>query len=106
MRKKRHIWHHCLKNRAVSFCPMYLFAPVSPMITVIIIIALFLQCFHTLARSVYGWHAQRALLMIAEVSTKKNEPKRGKRDTALSILVQKSGPALAVLPDRRQRPCM
>ena len=42
------------------------------------------QCFHTLARSVYGWHAQQALLMIAlinwksEVSTKKNEPKREK----------------------------
>ena len=28
--KKRHIWHHHLKNRAVSFCPMYHFAPVSP----------------------------------------------------------------------------
>ena len=28
--KKRHIWHHRLKNRAVSFCPMYHFAPVSP----------------------------------------------------------------------------
>ena len=54
--------------------------------------------------------AQRALLMIAsinwksEVSTKKNEPKREKKDTAESILVQKSGPALAVLPDRRRRP--
>ena len=65
---------------------------------------------HTLARSVYGWHAQRALLMItsinwkSEVSTKKNEPKQEKRDTAESILVQKSGPALAVLPDRRRRP--
>ena len=70
------------------------------------------QCFHTLARSVYGWlyNAQRALLMIAsinwksEVSTKKNEPKREKRDTAESIFVQKSGAALAVLPDRRRRP--
>ena len=57
------------------------------------------------------WHAQRALLMIAsinwksEVSTKKNEPKRQKRDMAESIFVQKSGPALAVLPDRRRRPC-
>ena len=29
--KKRQIWHHRLKNRAVSFCPMYHFAPVSPM---------------------------------------------------------------------------
>ena len=38
-------------------------------------------------------------------STKKNEPKREKKDTAESILVQKSGPALAVLPDRRRRPC-
>ena len=28
-----------------------------------------------------------------------------KRDTAESILVQKNGPALAVLPDRRRRPC-
>ena len=28
--KKRHIWHHRLKNGAVSFCPMYHFAPVSP----------------------------------------------------------------------------
>ena len=28
--KKRHIWHHRLKIRAVSFCPMYHFAPVSP----------------------------------------------------------------------------
>ena len=28
--KKRHIWHHRLKNRAVSFCPMYHFAPISP----------------------------------------------------------------------------
>ena len=28
--KKRHIWHHRLENRAVSFCPMYHFAPVSP----------------------------------------------------------------------------
>ena len=37
--------------------------------------------------------------------TKKNEPKREKRDTAESILVQKSGPALAVLSDRRRRPC-
>ena len=69
------------------------------------------QCFHTLARSVYGWHAQRALLMIAsinwksEVSTKKNEPKREKRDTAESIHIQKSGAALVVLPDRRRRPC-
>ena len=35
---------------------------------------------------------------------KENEPKREKRDTAESILVQKSGPALAVLPDRRRRP--
>ena len=24
--KKRHIWHHHLKNRAVSFCPVYHFA--------------------------------------------------------------------------------
>ena len=43
------------------------------------------QCFHTLARSVYGWHAQRALSMIAsinwkwEVSAKKNEPKTRKK---------------------------
>ena len=37
--------------------------------------------------------------------TKKNEPKREKRDTVEIILVQKSGPALAVLPDRRRRPC-
>ena len=29
-----------------------------------------------------------------------------KRDTAESILGQKSGPALAVLPDRRRRPCI
>ena len=36
----------------------------------------------------------------------KNEPKREKRDTAESILVQKSGPALAVLLDRRRRPCI
>ena len=36
---------------------------------------------------------------------KKNEPKQEKMDTAESILVQKSGPALAVLPDRRRRPC-
>ena len=28
--KKRHTWHRHLKNRAVSFCPMYHFAPVSP----------------------------------------------------------------------------
>ena len=68
------------------------------------------QSFHTLARSIYGWHAQRALLTIAsikwksEVSTKKKEPKREKRDTAESIPVKKSGPALAVLPDRRRRP--
>ena len=41
----------------------------------------------------------------SEVSTKKNEPKREKRDTVESILVQKSGAALAVLPDRRRRPC-
>ena len=38
--------------------------------------------------------------------TKKNEPKREKRDTAEIILVQKSDPALAVLPDRRRRPCL
>ena len=25
-----HIWHHRLKNRAVSFCPINHFAPVSP----------------------------------------------------------------------------
>ena len=30
--KKGHIWHHRLKNRAVSFCPVYHFAPVSPTI--------------------------------------------------------------------------
>ena len=35
---------------------------------------------------------------------KENEPEQEKRDTAESILVQKSGPALAVLPDRRRRP--
>ena len=29
--KKRHIWHHRLKNRAVSFCPVYHFAR-SPLI--------------------------------------------------------------------------
>ena len=28
--KKRHIWHHRLKNGTVSFCPVYHFAPVSP----------------------------------------------------------------------------
>ena len=41
----------------------------------------------------------------SEVSTKKNEQKREKRNTAESILVQRSGAALAVLPDRRRRPC-
>ena len=35
---------------------------------------------------------------------KKNEPKREKRDTTESKFVQKGGPALAVLPDRRRRP--
>ena len=30
MSKKRHISHNRLKSRAVSFCPMYHFAPVSP----------------------------------------------------------------------------
>ena len=38
-------------------------------------------------------------------NAKKNEPKREKRNTALRMLVQKSGPAIAVLPDRRRRPC-
>ena len=28
------------------------------------------QCFHTLGRSVYGWHAQRALMMIASINWK------------------------------------
>ena len=37
---------------------------------------------------------------------KKNEPKREKRNTTESKFVQKSGPALAVLPDRRRRPCI
>ena len=32
--KKRHIWHNHLKNRAVSFCPMYHFAPVSPIFNI------------------------------------------------------------------------
>ena len=51
--------------------------PIS-MITVIIIIALFFNVFTP-------W-----------LGTKKNEPKREKRDTSEIILVQKSGPALAV----------
>ena len=70
------------------------------------------QCFHTLARSVNGWHAQRALLIIAsinwksEVSTKKNKPKREKKGHGGKHTRPKSGAALAVLPDRRRRPCL
>ena len=74
------------------------------MITVIIIQCncIVFQCFHTLARSVYGWHAQRALLMIAsinwksEVSTRKmsqNEKKETRRKANSSKKVVRRSPS-------------
>ena len=68
--------------------------------------------FSHLARSVFWWHAQRVLLLIASINfgrlniirVKVKWAETRKRDTGESIFGQKSGPALAVLPDRRRRP--
>ena len=57
------------------------------------------QCFHTLARSVYGWHAQRALLMIASINWKsqrkmsQNEKEGTRRKSYSSKKVARRSPS-------------